>query len=336
MPSRLMWEVVPPFRVVSRWVVLIMAALVPLAALALQEASTKAARLRRWRGVQLGPAIVAIAAIVVSFLELQIALPTRFSTKDVPAEYVALSRTPRGILAEYPLAPDISFFFWEIVHHRPLLNTEAFGTPADDEQHALVNPRAPGTAQQLALLGVTAIVTHNNALRWSTAAFPPNPKDWGPGYRLVARVPGGSSVWEVVARPAPALVAAVIGFTPPMPLKGGIPGYALISPSGVGYLNIRAREPSVVRLSFDAEPPTNQQKVIRLADSSKEQHFTLRGRTHISLLVAVPRGFSLVLVKTDPAATSLEDAIVFSNIRVEPASGTPALNALLEDENPGF
>jgi hypothetical protein len=236
------------------------------------------------------------------------------------------------------LTQHIDNLFWQIVHGRPVLNTDAFGSPADDEQHALVDPRTPGTAQQLALLGVTAMVTHPDALHyWAPAPHVSNPTNWGPGYRLIARAPDGSSVWDVVAPGAPALVAAVVGFNAPEPLANGAPGYALISSSGVGYLNIRARQPSLVRLSLDAEPPKGQQKVLRLSDSSAERPFTLRGPTHISVLVAVPRGFSLVLVKTDPAPTSQADAIVLSNIHVESASGgTPDLHALVEDANPGF
>jgi hypothetical protein len=337
MPSRLIWEIVPPFRLPARWTALAVTALVPLGALALQAAATRASAVgTRWRNVTLAP-IVVVVAIVVSFLELAVnPAASRLSTKDVPAEYVALAQAPSGVVAEYPLVPQISYFFWQTVHHRPLLDTDAFGTPADDEQHALVNPRAPGTAEQLALLGVTAIVTHPGALRWSSVPYRPNPANWGRGYRLVARATDGSSVWDVVAHSAPALVAAVSGFSAPEVLKNAIPGYALISPSGVGYFNIRARKPSIVSLSFDAKPPTGQTRDLRLADSSDERHFPLRGLTHVSLLVAVPRGFSLVLVKTDPAATSPEDAIVLSNIRVDAASGPPRLHAILENDDPGF
>jgi hypothetical protein len=338
MPSRLLWDAVPPFRVPARWVALAMTSLVPLGALALQEAATRAGRVgRRWNGRRVAPVAVVIVAMVASFLELGInPAASRFSTKDVPVEYAALTGTPNGVLAEYPLLPQIDYLFWQISHHRPVLNTDAYGTPADDEQRALVNPSTPGTAEQLALLGVTTIITHSGALRWSSAPYIPNPSNWGPGYRLIARAPDGSSVWNVVAHGAPALVSAISGFSPPKRLADGTPGYALISPSGVGYLSIRAREPQLVRISFDAAPPQGQQKALRLADNSTERAFTLQGPTPISVLVGIPRGYSLVLVKTDPAAQSLADAIVLSKIRVEPATGKPELNALLQDPDPGF
>jgi hypothetical protein len=336
-PSRLLWQIVHAFRVPARWSVVMMTALVPLAALALQAAAATAARSgRQWRAPVLGSAVV-VAAAVVSFAELAFNPTTsRLSTKPEPAEYAALARTPPGIVAEYPLVPQLSYVFWQAVHHRKLLNTSAFGSPADDAQHMFVNPSTPGTAEQLALLGVTAIVTHGDALRWSPAEYPRNPKDWGPGYRLVARAPSGASTWQVVARPAPAFVAAVSGFAPPQALADGTPAFALVSPSGVGYLTIRARSDSVLRLSFVAEPPKGKQPVLRLADDSHERRFALGAPAHVSAVVAVPRGVSLLLVKTDPAPTSEEDAIVLSHLQVERTKRSPELQALLQDGDPGF
>lgn len=335
MPSRLVWQIVPPFRVPARWSALLMTALVPLAALGLQAV---AARVRaRWRGFSLAPAVV-VAAMVVSFLELAFdPARSRLSTTDVPPEYTAVKQhVPDGIVAEYPMGPQIEYFFWQTEHGHPLLNTDAFGTPADDVQRAVVNPSSPGVAEQFALLGVRGIVTHPGALRWSPAPFPPNPESWGPGYKLVGRSDDGSSTWLVTAKPAPALISAVAGFSTPVPLDDALPGYALTSSSGVAYFTIRAKQPTVAQLSFDAEAPGGKSQVLRLADSSNERRVALRGLTHVSLPVAIPRGFSLVLVKTDPAATSLEDAIMLSKIRLEATTEQPQLNAVLESDDPGF
>jgi hypothetical protein len=336
-PSWILWQVVPAFRVPSRWSVVMMTALVPLAALALQDAAAIASRLgRRWKVPALGSALVVTAA-AVSFAELALDPTTaRLSTRPEPTEYAALARTPPGIVAEYPLVPQFGYFFWQSVHHRRLLNTSAFGSPADDAQHALVNPRTPGTAAQLALLGVRAIVTHGDALRWSAAPPLANPKDWGPGYRLVGGSPAGDSTWEVVARPAPAFVAAVSGFAPPQALSDGTPAFALISPSGVGYFTIRARHESVVRLTFDAAPPKAGKRVLRLADDSSERRFALNRLKRVSVVVGVRRGVSLVLVKTDPAPTSTDDAILLSRLQVVGVRQSPKLHAVLQDADPGF
>jgi len=339
MPSRLLWAVVTPFRVPSRWVVVAMAALVPLGALALQEGTNRLSqRGRQWHGIRLAPVALVAAAMVLSFIELGINPNTsRLSTRDVPPEYTALKRTRPGILAEYPLVQNNDYVFWQIVHHRRVLDNEAFGTPADDARRALVDPRTPGTAQQLALLGVTAMITHPTALNYAPKDNPRVPNaSWGPGYQLVARTPDGTSVWRVVAQPAPALVTPGDGLSGPVRLPGGVVGFPLTSPSGVGYIGLRALRPQVIRLSFDAQPPKGKQQVLRVADASTEGKVPLAGLTHVSVLVQVPRGDSLLLLKTDPAATSAADAIVLSAMHADRSSGQPQLHAILQDPDPGF
>jgi hypothetical protein len=337
MPSRLLWEIVPPFRVPSRWVVLAMAALVPLAALALQEAATRLSGGGRRMTTKLAPVILVGAAMVGSFLELSVnPSASRFSTEDVPPQYEALSRTPHGILADYPLYQDIDRLFWQIVHKRPVLASEAFGAPPDDARRALINPSTPGAAEQLALLGVTAIVTHRDALGYALGVPDVPNASWGPGYALVGRMPDGSSVWRVVAGPAPALVTPQTGLGGPERPVGGVVGFPLLAPSGVAYFGFRARKQSVVQLFFDAAPPPNTHRFLRVADSETEKMLPLEGPVTISLLVEVPRGFSLLVLKTDPAPKSRADAIVFSAMHAEPASGQPDLHALQQSDDPGF
>jgi len=52
--------------------------------------------------------------------------------------------------------------------------------------------------------------------------------------------------------------------------------------------------------------------------------------------VAVPRGQSYVLVKTDPAATSAQDAIVLAAPRASRTGAAPRLHAILVSADPGF
>src|SRR5207247_1803623 len=99
MPSRLLFELVPAFRVVSRWDFLLMAALIPLAALGLQVV---------WHALRRRRAAVAVAAVgvamVFSFLELALHPgQPRFRSAPPPPEFVAVNETPNGILADYPL-----------------------------------------------------------------------------------------------------------------------------------------------------------------------------------------------------------------------------------------
>ena len=85
-------------------------------------------------------------------------------TRPVLPQYAALARTPRGTLAVYPLGEPTTYFLWQRAHERPLVNGSGAGSRADDVRLTLVDPGSPGTAERLALLGVTSIVTWADAL----------------------------------------------------------------------------------------------------------------------------------------------------------------------------
>jgi O-antigen/teichoic acid export membrane protein len=331
MPSRLLWGVVSAFRVPSRWDPLLMTALVPLAALGLQTAWRRLAS--RGGRIALAVALVA-AAMVVSFLELAIhPAEARFRTSPVPPAYAAVERTPRGILAEYPLGYSDIYRLWQRAHGRPLFNGAPAGTPADNARLVLLDPADPGTAQALSLLGVTAIAIHPGA--HVDAEVPPREPRGDAGYRFVARFGDGSSVWQVTARPAPALGTYPGGFGKPR-LTDGFVGYPLNSSAGVGVVELAARTPTLASLSFTAVPPPGKQATVRLADAQHEQAFTLVGRTVVSVRVQIPRGRSQLLVKTDPPPTSEADAILLSAPRTERAAGEPVLRPQVISTDPGF
>jgi hypothetical protein len=330
MPSRLLFAIVPAFRVLGRWDFMLMAALIPLAALGLQTV---------WRALARRRIAVAVAAVglamVVSFLELALhPADPRFRSAPAPPEYAAVRQTPDGILADYPLGYSDVFRLWQRVHGHPLMNGAPEDTTADYARLMLLDPTQPGTAEALAFLGVTAIGIHPHA-HVDAEVLPGNPAT-DSAYRLVGRFPDGASVWNVVARPAPALVMLLPGgFAKPRRLAGLV-GYPLVSSSGVAVLEFATKTAGVVRLVFDALPPKGAQRPLRLADSHSEQAFTLSGRTLVSLNIEIPRGLSQLLVKTDPAATSEQDAVVLSVPRAEQATGEASLHADLISPDPGF
>ena len=332
MPSRLLWELVPAFRVPSRWDPLLMSALIPLAALGLQAVSHRLAS--RGNKATIGAAIVAVA-IVVSFLELTThPAARRFRTVPTPAEYAAVERTPPGILAEYPLGSSDIYRLWQTRHGRPLLNGAPPDTPSDYVRRTVLDPAEPGTAADLSLLGVTAIAIHPHAHVDAEVApqAPSNARE----YRLLGRFADGAAVWQVVAAPAPAFVTLTGGFAPPRRTEAALIGYPLISPAGVGVLDIRARAPEIIQLVFEARSPNGARRSVRVADSRHEQAFDVSGRTRIAVSVAVPRGVSQLLVKTDPAATSEADAIVLSTPHAFKSSAAPTLHADVVSADPGF
>jgi O-antigen/teichoic acid export membrane protein len=328
MPSKLLWNVLPAFRVPSRWDPLLMTALLPLAALGLQMVAGTVEQRRRFAAV----AVVG-AALVLSFAELATNRPHHFRTVPVPAEYTAIKRsTPNGILAEYPLGYSDIYRLWQRVHGRPLVNGAPEGSLADQVRFMVLDPGQAGTAQTLSLLGVTAVAIHPGG-RADTPLQPrePTPAD---GYRLVGRFPDGSSVWAVVAPPATAVVTLPGGFATPRLVAGNV-GYPLIAPSGVALMELRAKTPGVVRLVFDANTPSGTRQ-LRIQDAQGEHPFALSGSRHFDLNVEVPRGVSQLLLKIDPAPASEVDAVVLSQPRAEPASGAAVLHAIPSSDDPGF
>lgn len=327
MPARLLWEAVSAFRVPARWDPLLLTALVPLAAFGLQ------ALVRRARTPVIGVAIV-VVALVVSFLELTIhPAEARFRTSPTPPEYAAVERTPRGILAEYPLGHSDVFQLWQSKHGRPLLNNAPPETPADDARRVLLDPAQPGTAAALSLLGVTAIAFHPGAeVDSEVEAHEPSGDT---GYRLVGRFADRASVWQVVAPPAPAFVTLPGGFSSPQYVDGTV-RYPLSSTAGVGVIGLAAKTAGTITLKFAVFPPGGETRTLRVSDSTKDQTFTLSSAREIAVVVAVPRGRSQLLVKVDPAATSDADAVALTAPRAEAASGPPMLHADRVSPDPGF
>src|SRR6266576_5166612 len=126
-----------------------MTVLLPLAALGLQAL---------WRTLSRGGRPLALsaglvgAAMVVSFLELAIhPAQNRFRTVPSPPEYNVVDRTPRGILAEYPLGYSDIYRLWQSRHGRPILNGALPETQPDYARLTLLDPADPGTAEALSL-----------------------------------------------------------------------------------------------------------------------------------------------------------------------------------------
>jgi hypothetical protein len=111
--------------------------------------------------------------------------------------------------------------------------------------------------------------------------------------------------------------------------------YPLVAPSGVALLELRTKQPGVIRLVFDATAPSGSPE-LRIQDAQGEHPFTVSGSTRIDVNVEVPRGVSQLLLKLDPPPTSEADAIVLSQPRAEPASGAAVLHATPSSADPGF
>jgi hypothetical protein len=326
MPSKLLWNVLPAFRVPSRWDALLMTVLLPLAALGLQT-------VRRRFAASAGVAVVGVA-MVLSFLELSTHRVEHFRTVPVPPEYTALERnTPEGNVAEYPLGYSDLYRLWQRVHGRPLVNGAPEQSLADQARLMILDPAEPGTAQSLSLLGVATITLHPGGV--ADTPVPPREPTPADGYELIGRYPDGTSVWKVAAPAAPAFVMLSGGFALPRRLENGAIGYPLIASGGVALVELRAKAPGIIRLVFDATSPGGGRQ-LRIQDDQGEHALSISGSMHFDLNVEVPRGVSQLVLKIDPVPTSEADAVVLSQPRAEPPSGAAALRAIPSSADPGF
>ena len=217
------------------------------------------------------------------------------------------------------------------MHERPLVNGAPANTTADHARLVLADPSDQGVAPALALLGVKTILIHPGG----PADVPVQPREPSAGYRLLGRFPADVSMWSVTAPAAPALAVLPGGFAAPQ-LIGGRVMYALVDSSGVGVIELHAKAPGLVKLEFDASAPNGEVHNVRIADATHEHRFSVNGSMHESVLVQVPRGVSQLLVKVDPAPTSLDDALLISAPRASAGSGSPQLQPDASSDDPGF
>lgn len=300
-PSRLIWEVAPQFRVPSRFIVLVMTGLVPLAAYSLEAVCSRVVRARAFRrAAPLVAAFVCVVAGTISYFELSFVPPvptTKVGTP--PPEYAILRSAPRGNLAEYPLvsadqAVNSDYLFWQRLHRRPLLNGAPPGTLPDAVRATLVDPATAGTAAGLAALRVSAIITRPTTYHFSGGSGVPRP---GRGYELVGHAPDGASVWRVVARPAPVIAAFRVGFGPPEMPPGTPTSRWLVEP--VGRIDLIAEHAGSYLAQFRIVS-YGVPRTVRLVGQGPPVTFSVAGSRRVAVPLRIPAGRSSLSISTSP------------------------------------
>lgn len=324
-PVRLIWEVAPQFRVPSRFVVLTMAGLVPLAALALDGICRAIAdRLSPRRVGQLAATAVCVIAAVLSFLELSISPPAQISELNATqAEYASVRSGGPGLLAEYPLASTeqgitSDYLFYRRAHDRRLVNGAPPGTFSDTIRQTLVDPATPGTAAGLAALGVSDIIVRPNMYAF-TGGPPTPPTDLGKGYRRLAETPSGNTVWRVTADPAPAITGFGAGF------------YAAETPTAgstmrwmgtKGTVEFYVRRPGSYNATFTVGAYGRARFLDAEGQNGSRSLFVLPNQRTKALVLQLPRGRSRITITAAPQAEALPDGrqatVYMSNWRLDP------------------
>ena len=180
LPPYFVHEIVPSWRLYSRFVIVVMLGLVLLAAFGLARLS----QIPRW-----GPVVLALAAVLVP-LDLWARHDDRVRRVTEPSIYATLrAQQDDKAVAEYPISPtyaaeDYDDLYRARFHDRPLLN----GWPprSDEESRALdlVPLEDPNTAGQLSLRGVGYVVLRNR--RPTAPAILPSGEP-GRGFELIDR-----------------------------------------------------------------------------------------------------------------------------------------------------
>ena len=196
----------------TRFFALTLTGAVVLAALGL-EALTR----NRPRPIALG--LVALACIV-SALEL----PFRreffvYDTRSTELVRLIEERVPRGApIAQYPsLTSDFGAIanqlFYQLHHGHPVLNGAPAGTFEDGVRASVENKFDPGLGPRLALLGFDwATYDSRQGLQFGDSLETVRGYTPPPGLEIVERLPDGSVLMRVTARPAASLAGIASGF----------------------------------------------------------------------------------------------------------------------------
>ncbi len=207
-PSHFIAKVTSTWRVYSRFVVIVMVALVALASVGLSSL----VRGRR-PGARMAILVAASVLIPLDLWAHSYGVINRLHPKDVPSVYYALKRQPPGLAAEYPLVPtgfDPTYdsLFFQSIHGKPLLNGYLEGTVEEHRALSLANLADPATAPRLAALGVRYVLLESTPPSYGL----PAPGTPGRGFQRLAQDAFGT-LYRVTAQPAGlALPAVADGF----------------------------------------------------------------------------------------------------------------------------
>jgi hypothetical protein len=310
-PSQILWQLAPQFRVPSRFVSVVMTGLVVAAAFGLTLVARRAARTLR-----LASPIVVVAfgaaAAAVSFVELYVKTsPSTFDVSTPPAYYSIVEKAPRGILAEYPLARadqavNSDYLFWQRIHHRRLLNGAQIGSFPDQVAQSLVDPASPETPSALAALGVTAIVTRPSTYQFTGGA--PGAVVLGRGYRKLGEAQG-AAVWQVVARPAPAIAAFKDGFGPIETPPGSRAGRWLNADRGT--VDLYAWQAGTYQARFQVSS-FGRPRVVRIGGDHDFELVRVPTERTVDVRLRLPRGHSHLVLDVRPGAEPIPDGRIVS------------------------
>lgn len=316
MPSRLIFAAVPEFRVVSRFVVLVMCGLIPLAALGLEYLRRRlVARGPVTRSRRIGVAVALVAA-AVSAAELATTPPiTHVQAATAPDRYAGLALRPPGPIAEYPLRdpddPGIGAqMMWRRVHGRAMLSGAPRGTWADWFRQTAADPYRATTPAILSALGIRTVVLDDD------------PGGLPAGFQLVHRArSGGGAVLAVTATPG-AAAAWGEGFGDREPAGDGTVFRWMREPTG--RLLLMAAKAGDYELRFTAGSFQRPRVMTLTGAAAARRRVAVAAPAQVRVTVRVPAGPSVLTVRATPDPEIIPGdgravSVTLSDVTVVPA-----------------
>jgi hypothetical protein len=167
---------------------------------------------------------LALVPVVAACLLSAIELPFHrdgMVADTTPPELVHVIESEVGkseAVAQYPsmsrdFLPIANQLFYQVAHRRPLLNGATVGSVEDAVRNSVENRDDPSLASKLALLGFRW-ATYDSAQAIFSGVDPVTARRYEPptGLQVVRRLPDGSELMRVTAKPAGSLAAVATGF----------------------------------------------------------------------------------------------------------------------------
>jgi hypothetical protein len=155
LPSKVIYHLAPGYRVLARFVIVVMLATCALAAVGF-------GRLLAWRSQRARALVVGVVAVVVA-LDVGGHRPATIVDLPAPSVYTALRTMPSAILAQYPMVPAaedgvFSELYYRPVHLKPVLNDYAEGSSTERVAAQVRDIADRATPGKLAALGVGYVI----------------------------------------------------------------------------------------------------------------------------------------------------------------------------------
>ncbi len=230
MPSLLVYDITPTWRVFARFVILAMLAVCLMAAAGIAE-------LTRGRRSATALAITGVCAVVVA-VDLWARNPNYHTALVTPGIYKVLRELPPGVVAEYPLQPFgyglYTDLFFQEAHGHPVLNGYPEGSAEEAQALALSNLSSPSTSRGLAALGVRYVLVR-------TQPDAPSPGTPGRGFVLIDRDAFGS-LYRVASRGGSAVLAFPVS------------GFSQLEPAPTGHFSWMVANPGTIQMTGQCRP----------------------------------------------------------------------------------